>query len=313
MSIAFLFPGQGAQSAGFLHRLPQHPAVQHTLEEAATNLECSPLTLDSTEALKSTVATQLSILIAGVATTRTLAAHGVLPDIVAGHSVGAFAAAVAADALHFPDALRLVSLRAQCMQKLYPRGYGMAAIVGLSEPAVQRIIGESVNSPSPLDIPCGGQRSATIRGLRNARLTRVGYSSRQTCRAPLKAILLAVAVPSHCELMNCVSEQIRLQLQSIAIAEPRITYVCNHTARAVSCAQDIREDLVRGISNTVLWHDCMTVMVELGTRLCIELPPGRALTDLMRTAFPELRSMAVGESAIESAALLAMRVCSTDR
>jgi malonate decarboxylase epsilon subunit len=311
VSIAFLFPGQGAQSAGFLHRLPQHPAVQHTLEEAATNLECSPLTLDSTEALKSTVATQLSILIAGVATTRTLAAHGVLPDIVAGHSVGAFAAAVAADALHFPDALRLVSLRAQCMQKLYPRGYGMAAIVGLSEPAVQRIIGESVNSPSRIYLAAvNAPQQFVVCGTRASLESAIQAAKRA---GALKAVLLAVAVPSHCELMNCVSEQIRLQLQSITIAEPRITYVCNHTARAVSCAQDIREDLVRGISNTVLWRDCMTVMVELGTRLCIELPPGRALTDLMRTAFPELRSMAVGESAIESAALLAMRVCSTDR
>jgi malonate decarboxylase epsilon subunit len=308
--VAFLFPGQGAQSTGFLHRLPQHPTVKRTLEEAATHLQCNPLTLDSTEALESTVASQLSILIAGVATTRTLAAYGVLPDIVAGHSVGAFAAAVATEALRFPDAIRLVRLRAQCMQRAYPSGYGMAAIVGLSQPAVQRIIGESVSFESRIYLAAvNAPQQFVVCGTRAS----LELATRAAKRAgAIKAMLLAVPVPSHCELMNHVSEEIRQQLESIALTEPRIPYVCNHTARAVSRAQDIREDLIRGISNTVLWHDCTTLIVELGTILCIEVPPGRALTDLLGAAFPDLRAMAVSDSAIESAALLTTKVRSTD-
>jgi len=133
MSVAFLFPGQGSQVPGMLHILPDHPAIGRTLDEVSEGLGENVLELDSTEALRSTVSVQLALLASGVGVARALIAEGVEPEAVAGMSVGAFAAAVAAGALDLDDGVRLVKQRAEGMVKLYPKGYGLAAIVGLTE------------------------------------------------------------------------------------------------------------------------------------------------------------------------------------
>src|ERR1700761_3071743 len=133
MSTAFLFPGQGAQVPGMLHTLPEHSAIERTLTEASDHLHRDVRELDSEQALQSSVPVQLALLTAGVAVARALAEEGVAPEAVAGLSVGAFAAAVHCGALGFPDALRLVEQRAEMMVTLYPTGYGLAAIVGLTE------------------------------------------------------------------------------------------------------------------------------------------------------------------------------------
>src|SRR5687767_3738452 len=111
MGVAFLFPGQGSQRPGMLHALPDAAAVTDTLDEASERLGRDVRALDTAEALASTVATQLALLVAGVAADRALAAEGARPDMVAGHSVGGFAAAVSAGVLPFADALRLTRLR----------------------------------------------------------------------------------------------------------------------------------------------------------------------------------------------------------
>ena len=142
MSILFMFPGQGSQNAGMLHALPQDPAVARTMEEAGDALNVDPLGLDTEQALGSTVATQLCLAIAGVAAARALIRQDAAPDMVAGLSIGAWPAAVAAGVMDFGDALRLVRLRGQLMEDAYPSGYGMAAIVGLDEPQVRLRCGD---------------------------------------------------------------------------------------------------------------------------------------------------------------------------
>ena len=130
--IAFLYPGQGAQHAGMLADLPDSAAARRTLEEAADLLPAIG-GLDTAEALASTTNAQLALLICGVATARTLAdEHGVSPDIVAGHSVGAFAAAVGAGVLTFSEAVAAVKLRGDSMARACASGqWGMAALTGL--------------------------------------------------------------------------------------------------------------------------------------------------------------------------------------
>lgn len=121
MSIAFLYPGQGAQFAGMLHQLPNHAKVNETLLEASQVLGHDILTLDTETALSSTVPVQLGLFVSGVAVTRALQTEGIKPEVVAGLSVGAFAAAVAAGAVSFKDGLNLVKLRAELMEKAYPK------------------------------------------------------------------------------------------------------------------------------------------------------------------------------------------------
>ncbi len=123
MTIAFLFPGQGAQSEGLLHHLPQHAEVTRTIEEASDVLGVDIAGLDNSEALHSTAAVQPALLIAGVATARALMAEHVHPAAVAGMSIGAFGAAVTCGTLSFADALPLVRLRGELMQAAFPSGY----------------------------------------------------------------------------------------------------------------------------------------------------------------------------------------------
>ena len=109
MSVLFTFPGQGAQKPGMLHALPDHPETARTLLEATAALGRDVLALDDAAALRSTVAVQLALLVAGVAFARVLAAEGAAPGMVAGLSIGAWPAAVAAGVLDFADAVRLVA------------------------------------------------------------------------------------------------------------------------------------------------------------------------------------------------------------
>src|SRR5260370_20847413 len=133
MSIAFLYPGQGAQFAGLFRQLLEWAEVNETLQEASQVLGQDVLTLDTEQAFSSTVSVQTALFVSGLAVTRVLQAEGVKPEIVAGLSVGAFAAAVAAEALAYQDGLRLVKLRAELIEKAYPDGYGLSAGVGLNE------------------------------------------------------------------------------------------------------------------------------------------------------------------------------------
>src|ERR1700680_1596292 len=121
MSVAFLYPGQGAQVPGMLHQLSDRGGNTSTLQEASQVLGRDVLTLDTEQALSSTVPVQLALFVSGVATTRIMQAEGVGPDVVAGLSVGVFAAAVAVGVLSFKDGLSLVKLRAELMEKAYPK------------------------------------------------------------------------------------------------------------------------------------------------------------------------------------------------
>src|ERR1700757_1811909 len=148
--IALLFPGQGSQTPGMLHRLPDHPAVRQTLEEVSAELGYDILTLDTPEALRSTVPVQLALLTAGVAAARALEAEGIIPEALAGLSVGAFAAAVHAQVIPLANGVRLVKQRAELMEQHSPSGYGLTAIVGLKEDQVIALITETNNPDDPV-------------------------------------------------------------------------------------------------------------------------------------------------------------------
>src|SRR5271163_1900913 len=149
LNTAFLFPGQGAQKLGMLHELVDDPAVQLTFDEISDVLKSDIRLLDSPEALDSTVSVQLALLASGVATARALQRQGVTCCAVAGLSVGAFAAAVVAEAITLKDAVTLVRSRAEKMEKIYPVGYGLAAIVGLNEQQVMAIVDSVRTAANP--------------------------------------------------------------------------------------------------------------------------------------------------------------------
>ena len=305
MSAAYLFPGQGAQTPGFLHRLPEHPAVRHTLDEAAEALRLDVLMLDTAEALLSTRNVQLSVLVAGVAVARALAHEGMQVDAAAGLSVGAFGAAVACGALGFADALALVKIRGDCMEQAYPKGYGMAVVAGLDERQVAAILARiggantevyiaSINAPTQLVV--SGADLALEAAMQLARE-----------RGARRAERLAVNIPSHSPLLHAVSERLAAAMLTVEFHAPQPLYVSNRRARVVRDAAGVREDLILNVENIVHWHDSVTVLYELGVRFFVEPPPGQVLTRLAREAFPMARAMAAEEVPIRSIVQAAQR------
>jgi malonate decarboxylase epsilon subunit len=305
MSVAFLFPGQGSQRPGTLHELPDHPVAREMISEASEVLGRDVLELDTPEALGSTVAAQLALLIAGATVARVLVEEGGGADFVAGHSVGAFAAAVAAGALAYPDALRLVDVRGRAMQEAYPRGYGMGVVVGLDERTVSRLAAESctpeapihaANVNAPLQVSVAGKDDALDRVLVLAR----EQGARRTRR-------LAVPVPSHTPLMAPVAAKLERALADVPMDPPTVPYISNVGGRALRDPEEIRDDLARSVERPVRWHDATGLLFELGVRLFVELPPGRVFTDLATAAFPEARAIAVADAGVGSATTLIAR------
>jgi len=305
MSLAFLYPGQGAQVPGMLHQMPNHSEINATFEEAGQVLGQDILKFDTEQALSSTVAVQLVLLISAVASTRALQAEGIKFDLVAGLSVGAFAAAVAAEALAFKDALPLVKLRAQLMENAYPRGYGLSVVVGLNEQQLSKIVGE-INKPnSPvflanLNAPTRIVIAGSDAGM-NAVLDRAKNEGARTAKR------LQVSVPSHCALLKTVADELTRRMANVEIKAPEMIYMSNRRARALRDPEGIREDLATNVEYAVRWHDAVTVAYERGIRLFVEMPPGRVLTDLASAGFPDARSVAFEQMRIDALVKLIRR------
>ncbi|CAD6551275.1 Malonyl CoA-acyl carrier protein transacylase [Paraburkholderia hiiakae] len=291
MTLALLFPGQGAQSAGFLHKLPQHDAVRATLDEASAALDFDVLTLDSEDALRSTVSVQIGLTVAGVAVARALAHEGLVPQFSAGLSVGAYAAAVSCEALAFGDALHMVRKRAELMENAWPSGYGLTAVAGLSETQVETLAlayvregGEQVyvaNVNAPRQIVVAG-----------ADVALEAFAARALAAGARKAQRLAVAVPSHCELLTDAADTLIEWARDIPFRAPRGVYVDNRGGRPLYNADAIRADLATNMRYTVRWYDALTVMIESGASVLVEAPPGQVLTDIAREQYPEVAALA---------------------
>ncbi|WP_322053870.1 malonate decarboxylase subunit epsilon [Paraburkholderia bannensis] len=286
MTLACLFPGQGAQSPGFLHRLPEHEVVRATLDEASSVLGSDVLMLDSAEALQSTVAVQIGLTVAGVAHARALADAGLTPQFSAGLSVGAYPAAVSCGALAFDDALRMVRKRAELMESAWPSGYGLTAVSGLSETQIETLAaahtqdgGERVyvaNVNAPRQIVVAGADAALE-----------AIAARALAAGARKAQRLAVSVPSHCELLSDAAQQLVAWSRDIPFRAPEGAYIDNRGGRPLYDGDAIRADLATNMRYTVRWFDALTVMVESGATVLVEAPPGQVLTDIAREQYPE--------------------------
>jgi malonate decarboxylase epsilon subunit len=293
MKTAFLFPGQGAQQPNMLHELLDDSNARDTLTQATEALQIDPVSLDSEDALRSTSATQLALLICGVAHARVLIGRGIQPEAVAGLSVGAYGAAVAAEVLSLQHALQLVRLRGETMEALYTSGYGLAAVVGLDEKTVQQLVAAIRSDNMPVFVGnINGPRQIVVAGS-NAGLDRLIADAQST--GARKAERLKVATLSHCPLLQPVADQLRERIKGIARSEPRFPYVSNVRGRVLRSADAILEDLADNIAHGVRWFDATSVLEELGCDLFLEMPPGHVLTDLAMDNQPNVRSLALSQ------------------
>jgi malonate decarboxylase epsilon subunit len=291
VSVAFVFPGQGAHYPGMLHDLLDDPMVVGTLDEVSDVLRADVRAMDSPEALKSNVAAQVALFSAGVATARAMLEKGVEPTAVAGLSVGTFAAAVVAGVLLLRDGVELVRLRAQEMERLFPSGYGLSAIVGLTESQVTKIVQMETSDQFPVFVGnINAPRQIVIAGAYVA-MERVLAEARR--QGASNTVRLRVSVLSHCPLLQPVAEALARRVAGMSLKSPQVMYVGNVSARALRSKERIADDLVQNIVHGVRWHDAATVLKELGCRLFLEMPPGHTLTELVRQNLPGVDSMPV--------------------
>ena len=280
MSSLFAFPGQGAQKAGMLHRLPQEPEILDCLQQAGEALGEDALELDTEAALSSTRAVQLCLLIAGVAGARLLMREGQAPDYVAGLSIGAYGAAVVAGALDYRDAVQLVALRGELMQNAYPSGFGMTAIIGLDLGSIERLVAEVHEGACPVHLAnINADNQIVIAGADDAM---ADVAQRAKALGAAAAKRLAVSVPSHSALLEAPAAQLAEAFANVQVRTPRLRYLSSTTARPIADPARLRDDLAYNMCRIVDWHGTLRTAYERGVRLHIEMPPGSVLTGLAR-------------------------------
>ena len=285
MSTAFVFPGQGSQRVGMLADLAQvDPIVRTSFEEASAVLgyDLWRLCQDGpAESLNATERTQPALLVASVATYRLWARRGgAVPQIVAGHSLGEFAALVIAESIDFRDAVEIVRFRGRAMQEAVPAGAGaMAAILGLDDEALAAACSEAAedgvvepaNFNSPGQTVIAGDSTAVQRAIEAAKR-----------RGAKRALPLPVSAPFHCSLMKPAAERLRAQLAPIAVHAPRLRFVSSVDAAEHADPAEIRELLVRQVAAPVRWTATVRTVAAMGAVRIVECGPGKVLTGLNR-------------------------------
>lgn len=236
---------------------------------------------EDAELIGQTVNTQPIMLAAGIATYRAyLEAGGKTPSVVAGHSLGEYTALVAAGALDFADAVKLVRLRAELMQSAVPQGVGaMAAILGLEDEQVKAIcaeaaqgeVVEAVNFNSPGQVVIAGNTAAVERAMAAAKEA-----------GAKRALPLPVSVPSHCSLMKPAAEKLAEALKDITIKQPQIRVIHNADVASYDDADKIKDALVRQLYSPVRWTETVNTLVSKGITESAECGPGKVLAGLAK-------------------------------
>ncbi|UXY75745.1 ACP S-malonyltransferase [Neisseria gonorrhoeae] len=284
MSFAFFFPGQGSQSLGMMNGFAEHAIVKNTFDEASAILGqdlWAMINGSDAEIIGQTVNTQPIMLAAGVAVYRAyLEVGGKTPAAVAGHSLGEYTALVAAGALDFADAVKLVRLRAELMQSAVPQGAGaMAAILGLEDEQVKQICAESaqgevveaVNFNSPGQVVIAGNAAAVGRAMDAAKEA-----------GAKRALPLPVSVPSHCSLMKPAADKLAEALKTVGIKQPQIRVIHNADVAAYDDADKIKDALVRQLYSPVRWTETVNALVSDGIAESAECGPGKVLAGLAK-------------------------------
>ncbi len=300
----FVFPGQGSQKVGMgLGWVERSTAARETFAEAddALGFAISELCWQGPEdELGLTANTQPALLATSIAIHRALMASAEVewnPVAMAGHSLGEYSALVAAGALDFSDALRLVRKRGELMQEAVPVGVGgMAAVIGLEGDVLAQVAAAAVdgfpeevcaiaNLNAPGQTVLAGHRTAIERAAEIAKT-----------RGARKVSILAVSAPFHSPLMRPAREKMAEHLAAVAFHEPRVPVISNVDAVPVTSGEQARDALVRQIDGSVRWVESVRWMAEhLGVGLFLEIGPGSVLSGLVRRIAEGVRAVHLPE------------------
>jgi len=309
MKFAFVFPGQGSQSLGMMSAYGDNAVIRAAFDEASRALgrDLWQLVNDGpAEALNQTVNTQPLMLTAGIAVWRLWQDKGgPSPALVAGHSLGEYAALVAAGVLELADAVPLVELRAKAMQEAVPAGEGaMAAILGIDAAAVMRAceaaaqgqVVQAVNFNAPEQTVIAGHKAAVERAA-------------EACKAAgaKRAVMLPVSAPFHCSLMQPAAEKLKARLAELTLKAPTIPVVNNVDVATPADPAAIRDALGRQAAAPVRWVETMQAMQAAGVTHIYECGPGKVLAGLVKRCADGVNGAAMADLAGVEAALAAVK------
>jgi [acyl-carrier-protein] S-malonyltransferase len=294
---AFLFPGQGSQFAGMGKALAEaFRAARLIFEEAdaVIGFSLSKLCFEGPEdQLKLTENQQPALLTVSAAAFAVLRERGWRPDYVAGHSMGEYAALVAAGSLRFADAVVLLRKRGQYMQTAVPEGVGaMAALLRMPDGKLEAVLDEAAqgevvtaaNFNSPDQVVIAGHAGAVARAVELAKAA-----------GARRALMLPVSAPFHCPLMRPAQERLRADLDATEFQDLAIPLVNNWQAREVRSGVEAREGLYQQIPNPVRWLESMRYLAGQSVTSAVEVGSGSVLTGLLRGIEPPIAGSKFGD------------------
>ncbi|MCR8825673.1 ACP S-malonyltransferase [Pseudosulfitobacter koreensis] len=302
MSIAFVFPGQGAQTIGMGRDLAEaYPVAQAVFDEVdeALGEKLSALIWEGDiETLTLTQNAQPALMATSLAALRVLEAEGFgmsVASYVAGHSLGEYSALAAAGAISVADTARLLRVRGAAMQEAVPVGVGaMAALLGLdfatatqvAAEAAQGEVCQAANDNDPAQVVVSGHKAAVERAIEIAK-----------AKGAKRALLLPVSAPFHCALMEPAAHKMAEALDKVEIGAPAVPLVANVRAEAVSDASVIRDLLVEQVTGSVRWRESVMWMAAQGVTEMWEIGAGKALSGMIRRIDRDIATRNIGVGA----------------
>ena len=289
--IAFIFPGQGAQTCGMGQDFYEQTETGKRIFDKATELmgfSMPQLCFEENDRLDITEYTQAAMVTASIAMMRVLEENGIKPDVAAGLSLGEYCALAAAGVMSDEDAIRTVRQRGILMQEAVPVGEGaMAAILALDASAIEEVTGamEGVwiaNYNCPGQIVISGEKAAVEDACE--KLKAAGAK---------RAVMLNVSGPFHSGMLADAGERLGEVLSQVELHEPQIPYVANVTAQYVKNAAEVKELLTRQVSSSVRWQQSVEAMIADGVDTFIEIGPGKTLAGFMRKISRDVKTLNV--------------------
>lgn len=309
MKFAFVFPGQGSQAVGMLDAWAGNQAAQAVMlqADAALGEDLSGLIARGPiEQLNLTTHTQPAMLTASLAVLAAWrAAGGPEPTVMAGHSLGEYAALTASGVIELADAVRLVRIRADAMQVAVPVGTGaMAAILGLEDDAVLAVceqasqgeVVEAVNFNAPSQVVIAGHRAAVERAMENAKAA-----------GAKRAVLLPVSAPFHASLLKPAASVLAQALNQVTLHVPQIPVIQNVDVQMHQDPAAILQALVDQAWHPVRWVQTIQAMAHFGVTHIVECGPGKVLSGLVKRIDGSLVALSVNDPASLQAALEALK------
>ena len=280
----FMFPGQGSQyvgmGKGFYDSMPQVKEIFELASEKS-GLDIPNLCFTENDKLNITEYTQICMLTVEAALYKALVDKGITPDVTAGLSLGEYGALIASGVMTMEDAFGIVRKRGIYMQEAVPTGGAMTAVLGLDPEKIEEICKETAQKESAVvsiaNYNCPGQ--IVISGRKAA----VEEACEKLKAAGAKrAIMLNVSGPFHSGMLVGAGEKLGKVLENVEIHKPVIPYAANLTAQYVTEAEPVKDLLVKQVSSSVKWQQCVETMLADGVDTFIEIGPGKTLAGFMR-------------------------------